>query len=179
MYFSKFFIIILSLCVFVNQASASISIDIEPEDLQRIGEIVVGNYLRGDTIVRPRTMINTIILSCKHFSMNIAQLIGIMLSLVGANLLTTKLEPFTIPNTQTVMYKNTTLTPSQICKSDFGCDRNLCWRTCDTKFDEDEQQNAQSWCFTSPKPTNNKFQECKNSNECSPCWDCLGLCHSK
>lgn len=63
-----------------------------------------------------------------------------MLSLVGANLLTSVLEPFT--NTQ--MYKNTTLTPSQICKSDFGCDHNLCWRTCDMKFDADEQQNAQS-----------------------------------
>lgn len=159
----------------MNQAS--ISIDIEPEDLRRIGEIVVGNYLRGpgNNIARSRTMINTIISSCKHFSMNIAQLIGIMLSLVGANLLTTMLEPFT----NTPMYKNTTLTPSQICKSDFGCDENLCWRTCDTKFDEGEQQIAQSWCFTSSKPTDRNFQECKNSYDCSPCWDCLGPCHSK
>lgn len=64
--------------------------------------------------------------------------------------------------------------PSEMCKGDFGCDRNLCWRSCDRTVGKN---GTDSWCYTKAKPDSSNYQKCKFPHDCSPCWDCLGVCN--
>lgn len=164
--------IVQAFCVLIclNQFNAHISIDIEPEELQRFGEILVHSYMTRDLLHNHATSV------CKKVLVNTAQLFGIMFSLVGANLLTNTLQPFVSFNPQAdqlVITMNDTLKPSEICKHDFGCDGNLCWRSCD-----DEINTSLSWCYTVEKIRMNEIKTCEFSHECSPCWSCIGACKS-
>lgn len=172
----KVLVVIILLIGIHSHTSGHILIDIEPDELQRLGEILVETYLEQNTILHSRSSVN--ISRCKKIIQNAAQLFGIMFSLVGANLLTNTLQPLTMVNTP--MHENTaaftphaTFVPSEICKHEFGCDQNLCWRSCDNGFNA-----SQSWCFTAPKIEAKNLQICSFSYECSPCWDCLGSCKS-
>lgn len=70
------------------------------------------------------------------------QLIGIMLSLVGANLLTRVFEPSAVPQVLINDIGNiTSFTPSETHFRDYGCDNNVCWRTGGDKFDKSEKNN--------------------------------------
>lgn len=104
-----------------------------------------------------------------------------MLSLVGANLLTRALEPTSElqPNIieNTLIYQNSTFKPSEICKSDFGCDGNICWRSCIAEVNNEGKENVQSWCYAAPKSADRKFHPCERATDCSPCWECTGPCH--
>lgn len=166
---------LLTVIILIHYTSAHILIDIEPDELQRLGEILVETYLEQNTILRSGRMAS--ISRCKKIAQSAAQLIGIMFSLVGANLLTNALQPLS----NTPMDENieaftqpTAFIPSKICKHEFGCDHGVCWRSC-----EDESSNSESWCYTSAPNETAQFHSCKHTLDCSPCWKCGGVCNSK
>lgn len=68
------------------------------------------------------------------------------------------------------------LKPSEMCKGDYGCDRNVCWRSCD-RTDAHGKNRTDSWCYTKSKPEAQQYHKCKFPHDCSPCWDCLGVCN--
>lgn len=163
----EFFFIILISTGYIHQTRAHIIIQIEAEDMQRITDILQSSHQRSDLISTGKTI-----------SKAVLQMLGIMLTLVGANLLTSKLEP-AIGSPVHFTYINRT-TPSDItdmCKYDYGCDDNLCWRTCDGEVDALEKR-VSSWCHTTISTQKPEYKECVNSYECSPCWDCLTPCNS-
>lgn len=158
-----------------HQTYAYINIQIEPEDIQNVADIFMQfqpSYPQSGNFHIKRL--------CKSFSRNILQMMGIMLTLVGANVITSMLEPFSVVQKVSEIsgVANITahkLVPSELCKSDYGCDENICWRTCDEEKDG-EKIISQSWCYTSSKKNKMEYQKCNFSYECSPCWDCLTSC---
>lgn len=180
-----FIVILLTSSIWQQHAYGFITIQIEPENLQQIGEVIMQAYMQQQPIVlqTPTTRCAHISSAAKKISRGIIQLLGIMMTLVGANLLTTKLESFVVVNQPEFSAKNIT-TPTIIqsdkCHEyDYGCDDNLCWRTCDVSADyEKSVENInQPWCYTSPNES--EFQPCNFSYECSPCWNCLSPCKTK
>lgn len=140
-----------------NCANGSITIDIESQELQQLGEILVESYMEQSMILSSRRRrLN----HCKKIATNAAQIFGIMFSLVGANLITNMLQPLTMGSTQA----------GEMCKHQFGCDQNLCWKSCGN--------STHSWCFTTAKSESIDIQVCYADYDCSPCWDCLGICHT-
>lgn len=162
----------------------SITIDIEDEDLQRIGEILVQHYVEQQLTSATKSTIST---KVKAFSLGVLQLLGVMLTLVGANLLTAKLDSSTSNSFNHVTSNNNTF---NFCKHfDYGCDRNICWRMCEKEMEsvanvgENNKTivaNAtlSTWCYTTANPGERDFQQCLYAYECSPCWTYLGPCHS-
>lgn len=181
------FIIIFSSMVLTQ---AHIAIDIEPEEMQRIAEILVENYLTHNLSPHTTLTRNGFFLRIKKVSICAVQLIGITVSLVSANLLTSILDPFVVPPTTMAIASNVnnitasayTPTPSQLCNREFGCDRNVCWRSCDAGSSvhlKNSTHVMQSWCYTTPNQNARKYQQCIYPHDCSPCWECLGECNSK
>lgn len=143
------FIIDITIC------NGHITIDMEPDELQRMGEILVETYLHQQLTHR---LASSVLLSHgKIFVYGAMQLIGLLLTLVGANIARTRLEHFLLPTSRVVNISAalnvSNFEPSKLCKRDFGCDDNICWRTCDDKLGVSEENK--SWCYTSPK-TNEK-----------------------
>lgn len=189
---SKFFFvgILMSTILYVN---GSIIIDMEDEGLKRMGEILVESYFQNHLMEHQQHCVvsRSIILSqIKKLTLSGLQLFGIMCTLVGANLLTSVFDPIiNAHSTNSVSAINTTvipstINPSEMCANDYGCDNNICWRTCseyssEKKHDENLGKGiTPSWCFTTSEPKEYQFHQCVHSYECSPCWSCLGPCHS-
>lgn len=163
----------------------NIVLDMNPDDLQKIAELLVESYITHN--VKPRYMSTTsrVLAQLKKVSSSTLQFFGITMSLVGANLLTTILEP-KITSTQTTIVGNSssnkfepTHTPlvgniSSVssCEKFVGCDGNACWRSCYTT------NNTNSWCYTSPNPAIRDYHRCNHAYECSPCWECLSACQT-
>lgn len=175
----KVSVVFILFSLFFTYSHAHIVIDIEPDELQRVAEILVQSYLTRN--LTPRTVLTrNIVFSCiKKVSSSAVQLFGIMMTLVGANLLTKIFEPSVI-SPQFLFADNnvTSILPDEFCKRDFGCDHNLCWRTCGDELGVHEKNKPQSWCYTAPKTELRNYQQCIHSHECSPCWECIGVCHA-
>lgn len=125
MFVSKMSIIVLFLCAL--QTKAHITIDIESDQLQKLGEILVETYLDHHLLHRPRTTTSVFVSNLRKIGVSMIQMIGIMFTVVGANLLSIKFEPFTKEvNFNENLVNKTILLPCEICKNDFGCDRNIC-----------------------------------------------------
>lgn len=168
----KFIFAYLFLVICALGSNALITIEIEPSDIHQLSEILQ-NYIEHQNI--PVVRKQSILPMKKKISVGIFQMMGILFTLVGANLLTTKLDPIVIASN--AIYNNSTFIPSEMCKYDFGCDDNVCWRTCEKAVNNISHMN--SWCYTTSPGEKPSFQKCIHSYECSPCWDCLGPCHSK
>lgn len=157
----------------------SIVVDIDPEELQRVAEILVESYISQNIYPQTRgnAIRNNLISVVKKVSLNVLQLIGLMLTLVGANLLTQSFESSAVPQVLINDIDNrTSFTPSETHFREYGCDNNVCWRTCGEKLNRSEENKQ--WCYSSPKPELRKYQECLYLHECSPWWECIGVCHS-
>lgn len=153
-------------------ASTHIVIDIEPEELQRVAEILVQNYVDHNLGPIPTSTTKNILPLVIKFALHAMQLIGITITLVSANLITSMFESTSesiIPDNITTTFK-----PSEMCNRDFGCERNVCWRECGAANGKNN-----SWCYTTQRPELYEYQQCLHSYECSPCWECLGPCHSQ
>lgn len=141
----------------------------------------------------------------KKTSIAIIQLCSLMIALVGSNLLTTRLDyvimqpptKILLPQPQSsitkltkaeqqhqqqqseleIMFKNflfnTTNGGGGVCSNDFGCNKNVCWRSCYS----DESSAIPKWCFSAPNPQKRRYHACTTANDCSPCWECLDVCH--
>lgn len=110
------------------------------------------------------------------------QMIGIMITLIGVNVITTKLESFMV-NQPTFIVNiteplNFKVTPSpKMSENEYGCNRNLCWRTCDDGDSSfKNEQDKQRWCYTSSELNSATYQACAHSYECSLYSTCLSPC---
>lgn len=162
---SAFFFVLLTTAAYAEYYTVAI----EPEQLQNI--------------INHRSPV-TLCSGIKNFLLNVLQLIGITASLVSANLITNMFQSSTPSlfglNSHASENVSTTLiiNPSEMCgiKHQYGCIRDLCWRTCDN---HSNATNMTSWCFTTAHDTVPKYQHCKRTEDCSPCWECLGVCHTR
>lgn len=159
--------------------NAVVKIDIEPEELQSMGELLVESYFTHNLIQRKPTIGRFALTKLMKLLGSTFKMCALTASLVASNLISAVLQPKFVQ--QTDEYENITSTiestfkPTELCPGDFGCDGNLCWKHCEIGKNE---SNADSWCFTTPKPEEHQFQYCKHSHDCSPCWDCIGICNS-
>lgn len=171
--------------VFVSFIVAhNVVINIDPDEMQRIAEILVEDYLTHNLMPQTNSRKKNIIVYVKKVIFSVIQLCGITLSLVGANLMTKALEPSVQMNN--VFNDNSSISratpnisraiPMQICDRDFGCDRNVCWRSCGDKHNNGKK-TTNSWCFTTPDLKKYQYKQCNHPSECSPCWECLGSCN--
>lgn len=171
-----------------------VTIEIDPSEFDRINDILQTYMpIPLTTSTRRRSAVFTLV---KSILFGLMQLAGIMLTLVGANLLTTKLEPFavskpymgtnavnsTLPFAENRLVNSTgnnpvnTSMPSEDLNIDFGCDEFKCWRTC--VITEGEKSGEKSWCFTTPKPTEINYHRCIFMEECSSKWNCVHPCQT-
>lgn len=169
----RFLLKFLVFSFLMGLAFPQIVIDIDREELQRFGEILVENYFMRD-VERGRFSSNS---QLRKVLIGVVQLMGITVSLVSASLITNSIQPYALSTPEDeiipVSTQNNTIKPSDICKFDFGCDENLCWRTCD-----DGMKSNNSWCYTAAIAGQLQNQLCTHSFQCSPCWDCIGSCFS-
>lgn len=171
----------ITLCIFLTPCESMISIDIDPMELQSIGEVLVESYLHHNLIQKKIPMPQTILMKVLKYSSGVVQMLGVTASLIAANIFTPffqfSKEP-TVDNALTLVRvnpKNDTLSaPSQNCPNDFGCERNICWISCDVKV---KNSTVKSWCYSSPAPQYRKHAICRHITDCSPCWKCLGVCN--
>lgn len=163
--------------MFYTIAYAHIVIDIDPTEMQRVAEILVENYLAHNLQTPPISTQSVIFSKVQKILLSIVQLFGITLSLVSANLLTSIFEPTIITPHQTMIVDKITSPSPRMCEHDFGCDRNVCWRNCDSS-NAHKNSSVKSWCFTSPNTEAHDYQRCIYPHDCSPCWECVGACHT-
>lgn len=180
---SKVLFIFVS-CFFISRVCAYISIDIDPDELQTMGEILVESYFTHNLIQRSSSSTGNLILAhTKKALSSTVHMLAFTGSLVGANLLTVIFQPIVVQrmkeyDNSTKIYHDSekkTLMPSEMCPPEFGCENSFCWRTC---TDDSNNSTVNSWCYTTDSKENKQFKECEYSHDCSPCWECLGPCTS-
>lgn len=170
-------IVIILLTLVLIQTNAHISIQIDPDDFDHVTEFFENIIINQQQPVVYRRF--SVVLVLKKVTVSIIQMIGIMLTLVGANLITEKFhEVQAQPKQNDLVVRNNTINDLiEMCnEKDFGCNRNVCWRTC--VDDSEKENNSQTWCYTSPKPEKREYHPCVYSYDCSPCWECIaGTCN--
>lgn len=149
----------------------SIAIDLYKEELQQIAAILVENYVETNLVRKQNVNFSKYV---KKTATNVGQFMGIMFSLVGANILTKMYEhtmeplsPFTDEGNL-----NTSITEEidDICNHKYGCDNGLCWRTCNEK-----SKFSKTICYT--KTISEEFKEkCSSADDCTPCGECISDC---
>lgn len=163
-------------CFFIS-TNAVVKIDIDPEELQSIGEVLVESYFTHNLIQRVPTMSRLICSKTLETIGGTSKLVALTMSFVSANFLTAVYQPKLLQWLMENDNKTTTLNsikPSELCPYDFGCDDYMCWRGCDSGK---KDSAVNSWCYSAPQPEKHQFQHCVHSHECSPCWDCIGPCN--
>lgn len=167
-------IIIILLFTSILHTNGYITIEIEPDDVHQLSDILQMFIENQQIPTRTQYSLRRNIFSLlKSFSRGIVQLISIMMTLVGVNLITMKMESSIMLLNQTEQTTTHMFAHREICKHDFGCTENICWRTCE---ETNERKAEQKWCFTSSYPNISNFQPCTYSYECSPCWSCSTSC---
>lgn len=178
---------IVLVSILLIETNECVTIEIQPDELEQIGEILIQSYMQLPSTTTATTTTrsistgrSTVVMLVKAMSRGLLHAGGIMLTLVGASLLTTKLEPFLTNrmveiNVANIVTTTPTNTPQQICENDFGCDGNICWRTCESS-EHKENEGIKPWCFTSPNPNETDHHRCIFAQQCSPCWTCISPC---
>lgn len=171
------------------QANGSIVIDISDDNLQRFGEILVQHYVDQQLSAMTMSTKSLILPKVKVISRSVLKMFAVMLTLVGANLLTSLFEFSNNNSNNQITNQIISNVSINFCDHfDFGCEKNICWRVCEKQMDsvpniiaeKNKSTNAliSSWCFTSSNPDQHEFQHCVYDHDCSPCWKCLGSCES-
>lgn len=174
----------LGVCVcafYVCQTKAHITIQIEPNEIDQIVNILQTMIHQNHNIQHPSVRIRLcqfLIPLAKSSMRCITQMTAIMMTLVGANLITTRLEaPITSFQMTSINSPQSTETP-QMYENSYGCASNYCWRTCENENDTIKKNTQQKkWCITM-KPNGTSFAavECVDHHDCSPFWRCLSRC---
>lgn len=167
----KLSIICLFALMLLFQSEAYISINIDPEDLDRVSDFFHAIIINEQSQTLMHIPTRCIIIKwIKKMVFGMIQLISVMLALVGSNIISSKLipdcqvqqqqnyEPETVFQTRN---KSSDIIAKyvEMCDFDFGCDRNLCWRSCNRLV-----QGKKLWCHASPHARD--FQRCNDSNDC-------------
>lgn len=165
--------LILSFCLI--HSNAFVSIDIDPDDLDKVGEFIQ-TIINGERGVPPKKLI------LKKAFFGSIHLLGVMMALVGANVLSTILitdvpvPVVPVPDVsvpQLIEPNQIQANKTELCYIDYGCINGVCWRRCNTDVKEDKL-----WCHTGPNPQLRKMQPCSVHSDCSICWECLESCHT-
>lgn len=170
MLLSKVFLLL----IFSTLIASHIEINIDPEDLDRVSDFVLS--LNNQHAVIPLSVnyhhrISKFILKTAY---GLSKLISIMLTLVGANILSAKFDViFPSVNFQSDQNNND---KTDSCMIDYGCIKNLCWRSCHGNMNKKNQ--SMLWCFTAPFSKAREFHSCTRLEDCSPCWECIEACHT-
>lgn len=164
------------------QVEGHISIEIDPEDMDRVSDFFESIIFNRQQLSQPRlhSRCGIIRLTKKVLSAFI-QMFGIMTTLVCANLVTTRLSQTSYINPHQVeeFDRNlTSITKVETCNNNFGCNQSLCWRSCTVHRENDLVPDYTSWCFTSPDK-NGIVHQCESHLDCSGCWECSHPCTRK
>lgn len=170
------------LFLYVCQTKAHITIQIEPSQISKICEIIHALIHQNQIEMHPSSRFRlclSVLPYVKSMMRGLVQMFGIMMTLVGANLITSRmkasltnnqLNAIAIPHPAVTMQMD-------ICKNAYGCNSNLCWRTCGQA--NDTNKNAkQKLCITT-KPNGTSYETCEQAHQCSPCWSCLSRCQEQ
>lgn len=173
----KFTFGILLFSLILIQTIAHLTIEIEPEDIAQLSEILQSFITDGGQHITTRSLSRSVFHFVKLTSCSVVKLIGVMLTLVGANLLTTRMDHPTI--VREIQSPPKTSPPSEfVCKQDIGCTSNLCWRTCDNPVNKQSgglEPEKKAWCFTAENATAT-HHACTYAYQCSACWQCSRPC---
>lgn len=167
----KFNISFLLFCLVICANANYLSPDFTPLELQSIGNVLVQSYLHEHLIQRKPTLRNTMLSVIQKGVYSSMQYVAITGSLVAANYISSILVQ---PKVEALQLINSTLSPSKLCNHDFGCDDNVCWRTCNGNGKNNAEK---AWCYSTPDVKRRKYQQCVYNSDCSPCWECLGPCN--
>lgn len=189
--------LLISLCLINSEAYIAVNID--PEDLDRVSEFfhtIIINQQHEPQLSVPMKF--KILSMLKNGIFASFQLMGVVIALVGANVITTHLttdsvqqqqqqqqqlsESIQIRNPvvqkqpiQSIQNDSSIFKNAEMCNMrDYGCNRNLCWRTCNVNVGK----NHSLWCYTSSNPLARVHHYCVDSKDCSLCWECIEKCHT-
>lgn len=183
----KFFFVCAFL-TFIGTLNAHISIKIDPEDLGEVSDFILNLQNHREhhyDVVNSPTKCKLMQIVTKTM-ISIIQLVGFMMAMIGSNIITTKLSPLQAEQRQLqevqpdlhALLNN--ISQINTCNINFGCNKNVCWKTCYVAADVDDDENIKKqelWCYTSPNPKIQAYHQCVSHTECSPCWECLEACH--
>lgn len=160
-------------------------INIDREDIDQVSAVLSSIVINAESHA-PRCTISR---SVKTVVYTAAKLFGVTVSLVAANIITEKMntdkQPIKVLQNEQKNITQKSVHDHKIASCgniNFGCHRNMCWRACDleaigkdTKIEKNF--NSGGWCLTTVKFDDRKLQVCSHLTDCSPCWDCVGMCH--
>lgn len=156
---------VVFLCL-ISLSMTSVVIDLEEDELQQIAAILVDNYIEHNLVPKCNSYVSVYL---KKGAANLGQFVGIMFSLVGANILTKMYEHSTAEPTIIADINNNSTILSEICDfdNDHGCDAGQCWRSCG-----EQSEVSNSFCFTMSKSK----EKCSSSDDCNECGECINEC---
>lgn len=169
------FIVMLYSSLLLLHSEAFISINIEPDDLDAVSDFFHQIMINEQPVLLSEQ--NHVMKHIKKTMYSIIQMVGIMITLIGANVITSMLDsaPYTNQQQQPeILFQNNSvdIKHAEKCNIDFGCNKNICWRSCNVNVGEKKM-----WCYTSPDQRSFRHQKCVNANDCSLCWECIEPCH--
>lgn len=160
----------------------------DAEDLDRIGDFFQEIININNPMLAPVPWNKKMVKFVKNGLFASIRLMGVTTALVGANVISSYLIPDPgqpnrliqdvgqqprLQQSQINLSNFSSITKhAEICQIDFGCHKNICWRSCHTNIQE---QNL--WCYTSPTPNAREFYHCDDANDCFICWECIEPCH--
>lgn len=183
MFLNKVFVLFtIFACNQFVQARINVAVDMSPRELQSLGAILVETYLEHNLIQRLPTVPNAILCFILRSVRAVYDFSFLTGSFICAGILTPIIhEKYVAPSsvkpvavtTMVQEYLNPNQSRPKKCNHDFGCDRNICWRTCHSSAGKKD-----AWCYTAPDIKQHKYQQCIYAHDCSPCWECLGPCNA-
>lgn len=148
-------ILFITTSLVMFQSEAFISISIDREDLDHVTDfihtITINEHPQPLIHNRKRRVIKEML---KKAIFGTIQLVGVMCSLIGANILSMNLVPNAQVHQKQQLLQQEIIFPKQknltnniksyeeMCKIDYGCNRNLCWKTCNTAV-----AGKKLWCY--------------------------------
>lgn len=189
-----FALVIVIFSLQILQSDAFISINIEPDDLERVSDFFHELMNANNQIPSSIRQRNIIVKMMKKGIMSSIQLIGVMMTLVGANIISSYWIPehgqiqqnpklfqhIGQPPKELEQEQRKTkihnfyqsISRAEICQIDFGCYKNICWRSCHSNI-----QDKNLWCYTAPTPNARELYRCNDTSDCFICWECVEPCH--
>lgn len=200
----KFPILFVLFALFGAYYCMEIIATLDTDDFQQVTQIL----FRSQLIYRERNK-KSVMYHARKVTVSLIHLAGLTMSMFCASMLAVRYElnfaPFqavtsfsngnTNMNNITYMNNNTNMdnitrvvnttntaaTPVDTWGLFFGCENNVCWRTCfvsvphTVNFDN----NTEQFCFTTPNAKTRSFYHCEYDEECAPNWECFGECEER
>lgn len=183
------------LSLFLVVSNARISFNFDTGDLDDIVDfaqpLILHNQMQRLRRQPQASRVSLLLISfLSKFGNWICQTISLMFGMTGASILSSKWESYDSTPQQSqqqqekqqseLFFKtisNDADDALNSCQTDFGCNNNLCWRTCNAVSISHVHEKKMQWCYTSPSPNSRKLKQCEYSTDCSRCWECIEPCH--